>query len=46
MMVKLVVGKRLINFISVYAPQAGRTTKEKEDFWNKMHDRYVGRDTS
>ena len=38
MVVKLVVGKRLFNFISAYAPQVGRSTEEKDLFWNSMHD--------
>jgi len=31
--VRLVVGKSVLNVVSVYAPQVGRTSDEKEDFY-------------
>ena len=34
MMVKLVIGKCLINVISGYAPQVGRSQFQKDIFWN------------
>nr|XP_049587334.1 craniofacial development protein 2-like [Syngnathus scovelli]XP_049587336.1 craniofacial development protein 2-like [Syngnathus scovelli]XP_049587343.1 craniofacial development protein 2-like [Syngnathus scovelli]XP_049587352.1 craniofacial development protein 2-like [Syngnathus scovelli]XP_049587362.1 craniofacial development protein 2-like [Syngnathus scovelli] len=33
--VKLIVGKRLTNVISIYAPQVGRSQDEKDAFWDK-----------
>jgi len=38
MVVRLMVGKRLVNVISAYAPQSGRPAKEKESFWTDLHD--------
>ena len=38
MAVKLIVGKRLMNIISAYAPQIGRSEEEKDVFWDKMMD--------
>ena len=37
-MLKLAVGRRVINVISVYGPQAGRSVEEKEIFWDKVVD--------
>ena len=37
MVVKLVVGERLMSVISCYAPQSGRSQVEKE-FWNAVYD--------
>ena len=34
MYVKLCFGGRIVNLVSAYAPQVGRSSKEKEDFWN------------
>ena len=34
MLVKLVLGSRLMNVISGYAPQVGRSDEEKSDFWD------------
>ena len=36
MMVKLVIGKCLINVISGYAPQVGRSQVQKDIFWNAV----------
>jgi hypothetical protein len=33
MLVRVLVGKQVVNIVSVYAPQAGRLMAEKEDFW-------------
>ena len=38
MMVKLVVGRNLLNVISLYAPQTGRCQEEKDLFWNSVYD--------
>ena len=37
--IKLVCGKKIIHFFSVYAPQAGRPNKEKVDFRESFADR-------
>ena len=37
--IKLVCGKKIIHFFSVYAPQAGRPNKEKIDFRESFADR-------
>eukprot|EP00057_Strongylocentrotus_purpuratus_P003042 XP_003725801.1 PREDICTED: uncharacterized protein LOC100892561 [Strongylocentrotus purpuratus] len=37
MALKLVIGSKLINILSVYAPQSGRTQEEKDTFWDQMH---------
>ena len=34
--VKAVAGKRLLNFISTYAPQSGRSAQEKEEYWENI----------
>ena len=34
--VKLAFGKRIINVISAYAPQVGRSDLEKEEFWEGL----------
>jgi len=36
MMVKIALGKVVLNIVSVYAPQVGRPLVEKEDFYNKL----------
>ena len=41
MAVKLVVGERLMNIISAYAPQVGRCYEDKQRFWDDMYD-FVG----
>lgn len=33
MLLRVLVGKRVVNLVSVYAPQAGRSMEEKEGFW-------------
>ena len=33
MVLRLAIGKSLLNVVSVYAPQVGRPPKEKEDFY-------------
>ncbi len=38
MMVRLLVGKGLVNVISAYAPQVGRRQVEKDVFWESMWD--------
>jgi len=35
-MVRIMIGKTVVNIVSVYAPQKGRTKKEKEDFYAKL----------
>ena len=36
--VRMILDKRLVNFISAYAPQAGLPDKVKEEFWNKAYE--------
>ena len=36
MIVKLRIGEKIVNVLSVYAPQAGRPVEEKENFWIKL----------
>ena len=36
MMVKLIVGKSLMNVVSAYAPQVGRSQEEKDEFWDTL----------
>ena len=36
MMLRVTVGKSILNIVSVYAPQVGRTTKEKEEFYGVL----------
>ena len=36
MVLKMVVGDRLLNVFSVYAPHSGRPDEEKECFWNEV----------
>ena len=36
MMVKLIVGKCLMNVVVAYAPQAGRSPEEKDNFWEAV----------
>ena len=33
LVLRVVVGKTVLNVISPYAPQSGRSDDEKEDFW-------------
>ncbi|KAK3890591.1 hypothetical protein Pcinc_005471 [Petrolisthes cinctipes] len=39
MKIKLVVGEKVLNIFSVYAPQQGRPDEEKEEFREKLSDR-------
>jgi hypothetical protein len=34
--IKLIIGARLLNVVSAYAPQSGRSNEEKDDFWDKL----------
>src|SRR6478735_648249 len=34
--VRLLLGKSILNLISVYAPQVGRSNLEKEEFWTTL----------
>ena len=36
MMVKLIVGKCLMNVVAAYAPQTGRNQEEKDNFWEAV----------
>ena len=36
MMVKLIVGKCLMNVVAAYAPQTGRSQEEKDNFWEAV----------
>ena len=36
MYVKLVIGKQIVNTVSVYAPQVGLNAEEKDDFWDSF----------
>jgi exonuclease III len=36
MVVRVAVGKSVLNLISVYAPQVGRSMEEKEEFWTLL----------
>ena len=38
MVVKLVIGEVLVNVLSAYAPQVGRTDEEKTKFWDELFD--------
>uniref|UniRef100_UPI00358FD06E craniofacial development protein 2-like n=1 Tax=Myxine glutinosa TaxID=7769 RepID=UPI00358FD06E len=38
MMVKMMIGKLLVNVISGYAPQVGRSDEEKDKFWCAMEN--------
>ena len=38
MRVKLVVNRLVVNIVSVYAPQVGRSVAEKEEFWRNLDD--------
>ena len=33
--IKMALGKRLLNIFSVYVPQVGRSNKEKDCFWER-----------
>lgn len=37
MVIKLLVGRRLTNIVSAYAPQCGRGDAEKDAFWDRMY---------
>ena len=38
MKIKIVVGKKVWNIFSIYAPQIGRTLQEKAEFWERLED--------
>ena len=42
MKVKIVIRKVIYQFISVYAPQVGRSDEEKSEFWEKLEDEVAG----
>ena len=35
-MLRVTVGKSVLNIVSVYAPQVGRSTEEKEEFYGVL----------
>ena len=39
MKIKMVLGRKIWNIFSIYAPQTGRPEQEKRDFWEKFEDR-------
>jgi exonuclease III len=41
MRIKMSIGKRLVNVISAYAPQVGRTDDEKERFWEDLRKEVI-----
>ena len=42
MKIKMVLGRKLVQIFSIYAPQSGRSVQEKEQFWEKLEDQ-IGR---
>ena len=38
MMLRITVGEKIVKVVSAYAPQAGRSYSEKEEFWDSMMD--------
>ena len=42
MMLRITVGEKIVNVVSAYAPQAGRSYSEKEEFWDSMMDLVTG----
>ena len=44
MKLKIVIEGRLMQVMSVYAPQIGRTEEEKEEFWGTQDDTYSDTD--
>ena len=36
MVLRVTVGKSVLNIVSVYAPQAGRSSEEKEEFYGVL----------
>ena len=42
MKIKLVIGRKIWNIFSIYAPQVGRPEQEKIEFWEKFEDK-IGR---
>ena len=36
MLLRVIVGKSVLNLVSVYAPQAGRSMEEKEEFYASL----------
>ena len=42
MMLRITVGDKIVNVVSAYAPQVGRSYSEKEEFWDSMMDLVTG----
>ena len=42
MKIKMVIGRKVVQIFSVYAPQVGCSAHDKEQFWNKLEDE-IGR---
>src|SRR4029077_2068533 len=38
MMIRMAIGKRVLNLISAYAPHPGNAAKEKEEFWKSVFE--------
>src|SRR4029077_222462 len=38
MMIRMAIGKRVLNLISAYAPHPGRAAREKEEFWKSVFE--------
>ena len=37
-LIRLLLGREVVNILSVYAPQAGREREEKEKFWERLSE--------
>ena len=37
-LIRLLVGREVVNILSVYAPQVGREREEKEKFWERLSE--------
>ena len=35
-LVKMIIGEKLVNVMSAYAPQTGRGEEEKDEFWSEL----------
>ena len=46
MLLRIIVGKSVLNLVSVYAPQAGRSMEEKEEFYVSLLKTIASIDTS
>ena len=46
LLLRLLIGKRLVTIVSSYAPQVGRSTKEKDIFWDQLTMALPGLDQS